>query len=76
MKTFDARRELARQKQPFATQFGKYELQFQPHLLGSMILVTSRARDEFCGTWLLSDAPAGFVVALGSALVRLREVRL
>lgn len=50
MKPFDARQVLAKQRQPFATVFGKYELQYRPHLLGSRIEVISKAKDEYCCT--------------------------
>ena len=71
MKTYDARQEILKYGKPFATQFGKYEIQFEPHLLGSLVRVSFRSKDDFCGDWLLADAPAGFIVALGAAAKQL-----
>lgn len=73
MKTYDERSEILKYGKPFATQFGKYELQFEPHMLGSMIKVSSRSKDDCCGTYLFADAPTGFIVALGSAARRLNH---
>lgn len=74
MKTYDARSEIVKYGKPFATVFGKYEIQFEPHLLGSIVRVSSRPKDEYCGDYLLADAPTGFIVALGSAAKRLKQL--
>lgn len=71
--TFNARQELNKVRTPFATQYGKYELIFTPHLVGSMIVVRTKEKDDLCGDWLLADAPSNFVVALGSAAMKLKE---
>lgn len=64
----DARIEILKYGKRFATTlYGMYELQFEPHLMGSMIHVSSKVKDDRTGTWLLAEAPTDFILALGNA---------
>lgn len=75
MKTFDARAAILKYGKPFATFYGKYEILFAPHMLGSMVTVRSKQKDDLCGDYLLADAPIDFVVALGAAAHELLNLR-
>lgn len=73
-KSFDARQEILKYNKPFATTFGKYEVRFEPHLLGSFVHVSTKTKDEVCGTYLFADASTLFVVALGAAARELNKL--
>lgn len=72
MKKFNARQEILKYGKPFATHSGGYEILFEPHLLGSMVNIRGK-KEELRGSWLLADAPAQFVLALGTAARKLNQ---